>query len=483
MNWSPTLEDVKQWAEDEEILRTDTIHPCGCGIKLDLEEVVYPALKEAHGTSGLGERVDSAAVEGRLVYRGREINHFGESDSHTSTNLNSVQQAHGRVVAGLVSLDRLFYVDPNASKQLFGKALSVMQKRMSESSIQFTKAHTIEAGGNFVLFDHFDVDAASPSVFTYVNHDTIVTADSLLSPQSRLSVTISLCNALNDLIVAGAHRELRVIPVVGGSTQQREKMLFEMKRVVQMYRDGGVDIEVLDRPEEQISSIPMVGATVVGTSDKRATSFSGLQSGDVILVSRKVGDLSILAQHRSLWLEGKELPPTLRQLRLEVLSRMATPQFEIGELVHRHLGRGLTFVTDLSGPGLSVLYEAACASGVDVLIDDISFHDESYLHHYRRNHTSGTNGPILFACRPERVDEIEADLRSVGCHEVWRLGSVKGQSSQPTMILDPSLRRFSHEQNPRWDMFSPEVHFSGSGGAVRRRIPIFGRHRFREEGV
>lgn len=483
-NFAPSLEDVRTWSEAGKTERGSVIYPCGCGIKLDLEEVVYPTLQSLNlPISGLGKRSDAPCFKGRLLFMKRDFHNIKPSDSHTSISTPRPSNTSTQVIAGLLSLEKLFYKSPEKAKSLFKNAVTSLVNSAIEStnrdgaSLHFSKGHTIESGGSFAALDYFELVETDQEIATYINHDSIVTADSLLRPESRLSVRISLCNALNDLFVSGATKHIRIFPVLSGSDEQIATMKKEIDLAVKEYQELGADIQLGEaRYSKRIpfAEGPLIGATVIGEGPLNFQAFQHLRPGDLIFVTRHLGDLSVLALNRALWLDGKEADAELVELRRHVLRNMATPQFLVGDILRKYASGEISFATDLSGPGLSVLFEAARASGVDAYIKRIKMHDENRLGHYRRNHTSGTNGPALIACRPEAAPNLLNDLREVGCSEVWQLGHVGQTSSSPAVILDESLRRLCRPDNPRLDFFSPEVEFTKE----KRRIPIFQNYRF-----
>lgn len=445
----------------------ETLKACGCGVKLDLQEIVYPTLAEFEGE--LGTRCDSAEWEGTLGAHERKLWSSAALPQRTPELSKSIY-------ASLVSLEAHYYSDPELSRSKFRKLTSFVHEILrANPRLRAGKSHSIEAGGDFLLMDCFDAQKA-PGIATHVNNDTLITADSLLKSSSKISVFTALNNALNDLFVSGVIENLRVFPVMDESHEEIEHMRRALDEFADYYRNCGVEIQIEPVPPLRLG-LTLIGATVTGTTKQRATRFSELRPGDDILVTRKLGDLSVLALHRELFREKKPVPRELVSLRHQVLSRFMTSNFPIGAILKRYLPnlgeasdpkKHVSFSSDLSGPGISVLEEAALASQVDVQIDQLEFLNPDFLGHYRRNHTSSTNGPILIAGHPEVLMKLQMDLEQAGYNELWRLGSVLRKSENPTVWIHSDLRRLGNETNPRLDFFAPEVHFA----AEKRRIPI-----------
>lgn len=481
--WVPSRVEVERLCVEGAIPEGAEIKPCGCGVKLDLGEVVYPVLEELGALQGFGARCDAARVDARLAFSSRIVAPAGQADPLGG---RAAELPRSGALAGLVSLTPQFYEDPEGARRRF-KAIAegtrglLARAAAGGREILFGKAHSIEAGGDFLLFDVF---AATPErgLRTHLNNDTIITADSMLRTDSRISVVTAIHNALNDLFVCGAIDEIEVFPVVDGADESCRSILADMEALAEGLRRRGVKL-TLHALDPVGMKTDLVGATVIGTTRNDSSTFRSLRPGDEILVTRRLGDLSILALHRSLVLEGRPVPPKVRDLRVEVLRRFMTSQYPLGRLVRNYMpelggtwdsARHLSFVTDLSGPGLSALDEAARLSGVDVMIERLEFIDAALLGHYRRNHTSSTNGPLLITGGSEVMRGIARDLQAMGLSEAWRLGKVVGRSAEPTIWLDPALRAFQNEEDPSLDLFSPEVEFAGG----KRRIPIFKRMRF-----
>lgn len=481
-SWAPSRQEVLELTQQDEILAGEPLKPCGCGVKLDLNEIVYPVLEESR-FNDLIRRVDSAPVSGRLKYFRRIL-----GDIHDKPEIESSIKSwpDSLVSVNLVSLNPSFYENPLLTKSVFRHAVDLIFNMFNQVSrhhknIFFSKAHSIEGGGDFFLLDLFSKISDNTAI-SHLNNDTIVTADSLIKSSSKISVFTSLNNALNDLFVCGVVDDLEIYPVIDGPPEDDLKFQGALNSYQIYYREQGVNISIL--PIQKLNKgLSLIGATVVGVTDRIASSFSCLQPDDEIIITRKLGDLSALALYRSLWLDKKSIPENVKELRLQVLRWLMTSQYELGVILKKYRPRigeafdpnqHISFSTDISGPGLSVLEEAAELSLVDIQIENLNFYDTSLLNHYRRNHTSSTNGPMMIAGRKPVLSKLKVDFESIGMSDVWSLGRVVQKSTAPTVWLAPNLEFLKNEDKPRFDFFNPEVHFSNE----KRRIPIFKRMKF-----
>ena len=86
--WTISQELIESWANSSEIDAANEMRPCGCGIKIDLQDIVYPALRETAemglpGVTGFGIRVDACVSEGQLEARKRDRKSTRLNSSHT----------------------------------------------------------------------------------------------------------------------------------------------------------------------------------------------------------------------------------------------------------------------------------------------------------------------------------------------------------------------------------------------------------------
>lgn len=486
--WTLKKDFLAEVAAQDVIGAASEMRPCGCGVKLDLRDVVYPALHDNGDTFGfgLGRRVDAAVRKGAFAGWKRFVMPLDDllkgKDAFEKVAKEMAEFGCDSVVE-LFSTARNYFADPQGTRREFARAvraktrlLKKVEELLGGKSLDFGKGHSIRAGGDRVLFDAVRIDSSAEG-YTLLNNDTIITADSLLRHYSVISVFTALNNALNDLYLHGVTEELTLHPVYDGTPEEVRRIKDALSAYVQFYQERDVNVKV-DDSGPLGAGMSVIGATVSGRAFHEPPQLGGLQSGQRLLVTRFLGDLSFLSLNRSQYFTPHR-SEELNSVRLEVLQRMATPNYLAAKTLQKYLprlgekfdpARHVTFASDISGPGLSVLGEAAEASGVDVVIEDLRFIDERSLKHYRKDHTTSTNGPLVFAAEETVLASLERDLKSIGYVECWRLGHVGAKSAEPHLRVRRSLHEKYHSEDPRLDFFRPEVRFD-NGESLR--VPIF----------
>jgi selenophosphate synthase len=484
-SWAPSLAEIVKWCTGFEVQSRAEMKPCGCSVKLDLQDVVYPALRQV----GLASRVDAHVHAGKIAESRRLVIPLKDLSAKADSWASAIAEFGAESVIELFSTSSDYFKERDKTRAEFAKFMSEKSRildlasRLSGKPLKFGKGHSIRAGGDMLIFDLLRY--APGSGYSLSNNDTIITADSLLRHDSPVTVFTALNNALNDLFLMGVTEELTVFPVYGGSAEQVRNIQAALVAYQEFYKQRRAALHIQDSGPLE-NGLKIVGATVTGQARHELPGLSGLQPGQILLATRSLGDLSVLAMHRELHFPLSE-HPEMDQLRLEVLQRMTMPNFAIAGVLRKFLpnlgeqfdsSRHLTFSTDISGPGLSVLEEGARASGVDVYIENMQFIDERSLRFYRKNQTSSTNGPILLAARPQVAERLERELKLLGLTELWTVGRVISSSVEPTVYINPELQARYHSDNPRTDFFSPEVHFGDAKNPEKVRMQIFERFRF-----
>lgn len=491
--WTMKKDFLAEVAARDVIGSASEMRPCGCGVKLDLRDVVYPALHENGDTYGygLGRRVDAAVRKGAFAGWKRFVMPLEDllkgRDEFERVAKEMAEFGCDSVVE-LFSTSRNYFGDPKGTRREFARAVRAKTRLLKRvegylggKRLSFGKGHSIRAGGDRILFDAVRVDSNAEG-YTLLNNDTIITADSLLRHYSVISVFTALNNALNDLFLHGVTEELILHPVYDGTPEEVRRIKEALEAYARFYEERGVKVKIDDSGPLN-AGMKVIGATVSGRAYHEPPQLSGLRKGQKLLVTRFLGDLSFLSLNRSQYFTP-ERSEELNSVRIEVLQRMSTPNYLAAKTLQKYLprlgekfdpARHVTFASDVSGPGLSVLGEAAEASGHDVVIEDLRFIDERSLRHYRKDHTTSTNGPLIFAAEENVLASLEQDLRSIGYVECWRLGHVGAKSEEPHLRVRRALHEKYHSQDPRLDFFRPEVRFD-NGEAIR--VPIFPKYVF-----
>ena len=481
--WGLSTQELLDDCKNHSVSDLINLKACGCGVKLDLQDIVYPLLSEKLKNYS---RSDTSLMSGRIKYVGRFNNQeLNRLDTVLFNNSNKSKN----IFCSLFSVEKGYYQAPQVTSQRFGNLLSVLNHFvLSRSNLSkqliYGKSHSIEGGGDFFSLDVFEQTTDNDNFITHLNHDTIITADSLLTTCSKISIFTALNNALNDLFVNGVFQNLEIFPLYDDSSDENINIIkSHLKLYEQHFAKNGVFVKVHDLPPLK-KGLSLIGATVQGTSTKKPFDFSNLKPGYDILITRKLGDLSVLAYNRSKNIEGVSISEDVVRDRLEVLSRFSTPQFEFAKILSKYIPdlnenfddrKHILFCTDLSGPGLSVLEEAADLSQISIRIDQLIFYADVYLQQYRRNHTSSTNGPAAIVGHVDVLSQLRNELNAVGLTESWYLGKTIAKGKK-NIILSKNLLKYSNDKNIRHDLFNPEVHFDD----FKKRMSIFQSYSFEE---
>lgn len=492
--WTPRVEDLQAAARGFEIEAKTEMRACGCGIKLDLYDIVYPALRAAAeelsaiGVQGIGTRTDFFAHSGRLesleriVFLDEEIKKkAGELASRIAANeTDALVEVYSSNIDYSLHREKLraHFADVASAKARIWATAQAKKAASGTGPLRFGKGHSIGAGGNFTLVDLLKFDDSAG--YTAANNDTIATADSMLRHGCAISVMTALNNSLNDLFLAGVSDDLRIFPVYDGSADEVQAIHTAIDDYVAFFSERGVKVKVEDRGPLGLG-VRMIGATVTGHARHELPGLHRLLPGQKIMATRHLGDLSLLAAHRAL--HFPETPHAeLDALRWKVLQQFCTPNYLAATILQKYLpvagepfrpDRHITFASDVSGPGFYVLEEGATASRVSVHIQELKFMHEGGLGSYRRNQLSSTNGPILFSAYPEVAEQVERELLNAGYSQCWNVGVVTERDPTALIKISQKLRDKHTNINPRLDFFAPEVHFGEGESLVKERMPIF----------
>lgn len=402
---------------------------CGCAVKIDLGEVVYPALdhlkRELRGTGiCFGEREDADIFPSR-----GEPKILREVTSFDKVDFSQVEDFNPQRAISLTSVHR-----PSGHQDLADRWLKVYRKLSSrEIAVTVGKGHTIEAYSKedeFLLFDFLSPTRGKSEGFWVANNDTIQLIDPTLPLGAKEQVFTSLNNALNDLFALGAVDRIQIQPVYAGPDEETvDQIERNIKDYCSRYR-----FQLLDEKPLPYRS-PLLGATVVGKTEKHPPTFyDQLKRGDQILVHRPFGDLvpinlylgGLMMGRDQLQEWGFELEE-VREAKQERLKVLASSNLEVGKIInefcpktggnfdpHRHIKA----TGDLSGPGIGVFQEIAERSEVDIRLRKIPLEHEKMAKVASRNQllpdaTTGTNGAIAILASPDVIENVKYKLEKL----------------------------------------------------------------------
>lgn len=447
---------MTQWQEVETKLAKLNLDPhrlaCGCAVKIDLQRVVYPALRairpelEKLGLQ-LAEREDADIVPLSEDFSfERRVNDFSEKAQPLPPG------AHRAVT--VTSAYRVS--DP----EVLGKRwLALYQALLKDgATLRVGKGHTIEAyspNDEFVHFDLYQSLGKPCPGWRVVNNDTIQLIDPTRDFGAPEQTEVALCNALNDLFCLGAVEDIRVYPLYAAPGEALAKRI-----------EGNVEafcnqhgFEHIPQPSISGNTL-LIGATVFGASSRQLpTHYDQLRKGDEILVHRPFGDLApINVLIENMILGNGNLAElnldraALQQIvdrRIEVLRR---PNLDVGRLIQQFSpevdepfepNRHLKATGDLSGPGIDIFRELAELSGHTVILEKIPLAEEAVVryasaHYLLPNGTAGTNGAIMAVGSAKVIQNFKAELETLGHnpHVIGRIGEAGDTLTVPPETKD-----------------------------------------------
>lgn len=456
---------MKNWQEVKDYLEELGLDPhklaCGCAVKIDLEDIVYPALRN---------------IKSKLERIGIRILDREDADI-------CPRYGKPKIMRGIYSLDELDFSDlkefepqraisltsihrPQSPEELENRWLRFYQKLASEGvNITVGKGHTIEAYSKedeFILFDFFKSDRGfksakgrKPKGYLIGNNDTIQIIDPTKRLGAKEQVFVALSNALNDLFVLGAVDRIRIFPTFAAPSEEVSNHIEEnMKVYSHKYGFELVNEEPLPY------KAPLLGATVFGETRKEPPVFyDRLRKGDLILAHRPFGDLAPINLYIGGLMMGNEYLEergvTLQEVeraKEERIETMACPNLKVGKIINRYSPTcGESFLEsehikvtgDISGPGIGVLPELAEKGGVDIKLWDLPLKYKKMVKvasndHLLPNGTTGTNGAIIIIGSRQVIEKVGEELDSLE-YNPQVIGEVKGAGSGiltvPRMVM------------------------------------------------
>lgn len=422
----------------------------GCLIKVDLDKVIYkslPKIKQflaSYSNFGIKEREDvfsfglAKKEHIKVSRRFYPLANFDNKKTMSQVKKDAFTDGDGGVV-GLVSYC------PNILEKKFFESMKNYYWGLAESKRKITvgKVHTVQLSRcpkqEFIVHDHLAYDKGG-ELYGVANIDAISMIDPELPYDHPISVQIAINNALNDLFCCGVYRDIVIYPLVdcGNTNIQRALKLY-----TKLNPNFKIDFSSLNQFDR---TIPIVGATIIGLTDRELPKFSQLEPGLVLIVSRPIGDLAVFTNVFFLKATRQELGGC-QKLRVSILQQLLKPNVDIAELISEYLpSKGNCFdrkrhiftSTDISGQGIKVLEEMSARSKVDISLEQIVMHTNGLENANMFNPTAGTNGAILIAVDASLTEEIMSKLKAIGANP-WIAGKVLRNSQKPRIHIRQNL--------------------------------------------
>jgi len=195
-----------------------------CSVKVDLYNVLYPALqllKEDMYKLNLviAPREDAAVMPGEAA----ELRRYFLDVKEPRLDPAEVEKLAPTVAIVLAQL----YMGKAASPETFAKYAARLYKALGSSRhrVWFGKGHSIistKRGAEFFMVDFLKAEGSRGYVLA--NNDTIQIIDPSEDFDSPLQVAVAVNNALNDLFTKGAWRDLHIAPVYDAPAPYRKSL-------------------------------------------------------------------------------------------------------------------------------------------------------------------------------------------------------------------------------------------------------------------
>ena len=436
----------------------------GCAVKVDLDRVVYPALRELRPKlERMGLRIaprEDADIfprpaEGVEVHR--RIYSLGPQ---TNVDPRDVARIGPSRAITVIQVYQRYANEPERFASLIGP----VYEKLAEAGvpIHLGKGHSIATPfeeDQFALFDFLTPQGRPAEGFTAANNDTMHIIDPTEEPGDYRQVAGALSNTLNDLFVLGVHENLRLALVINAPL---EELVEKMVRNAEEFASK-LGAEIVDVPQPTRGRL-LIGATAIGDTHKHPPTFyDKARPGMKLVATRPFGELAPINVYISAVIDEsvvEELEESgitveeLERLKDDAVNRIATPNIGAARVISRYLPEAgepydpdqhVAATTDVTGPGIYVVYELAQQMNARIRLHDIpvlypelsEYATSTYI---IPNATAGTNGAFIAVVPETVVDDFVRDLRAAGLQPVVFGGVV--EIGEPVVEAPAKLGRY-----------------------------------------
>ncbi len=414
----------------------------GCAVKVDLDRVVYPALSELRPKlEKKGLRIaprEDADIFPRTsggVEVHRRIYTLGPQ---TNVDPGDVARIGPCRAITVIQVYQRYANQPERFAELVGP----VYEKLAEAGvpIHLGKGHSIATPfeeDQFALFDFLKPSGGREEGFTAANNDTMHIIDPTEEPGDYRQVAGALSNTLNDLFVLGVHENLRLALVINAPI---EELAEKMRRNAEEFASK-LGAEIIEVPQPTRGRL-LIGATAIGDTQKHPPTFYGeARPGMKLVATRPFGELAPINVYISAVIDEsvvEELEENgitveeLERLKEDAVNRIATPNIGAARVISRYLpdagepydpDQHIAATTDVTGPGIYVVYELAQQMRARIRLHDIpvlyprlsEYATSTYI---IPNATAGTNGAFIAVVPEPVVESFIEDLRAAGLQPV-----------------------------------------------------------------
>ena len=421
----------------------------GCAVKVDLNSVVYPALRQIKPKLKelgvfLGDRVDADVFP--KTNNELELSRIILDPKNPEIDSSHLARINPTRAISLIQLHQRNADQP----EKFANILLGIYNVISTSNVKFFvgKGHSIITGyadAEFSLFDFISEDNGNPEGWNLANNDTIQIIDPTADPGSYSQSAAAVSNSLNDLITLGCYEDIKIHPVIDSPNDELFNQI--SKNMYEFSNRYNVDVvESLSPNKGKL----LIGATITGSLHKEPpTKLDLLKENMEILVTRPFGDLAPINVYLScvadpdfltnLESQGYNLDQ-VENAKQSVIDTMSVPNLKVAQIINEYLPNyGGQFDTsehilatgDLSGPGILIFKEAADNGHLDIELTDIPLKYPEYVKFATENFlmdnaTAGTNGAIALMAEHDILSEVSGKLKREG-YDPQFVGKILGK--------------------------------------------------------
>lgn len=430
----------------------------GCSVKIDLYDVLYPALlmlKDQVKTLNLviAPREDAAIIPGRSA----ELRRYFLDVENPYIPLEEIEGFAPSLAVVLVQL----YMAKAASADRFAEYAAKLYRALGSSRhrVWLGKGHSIvstKPGAEFYMVDFLKTDPGEGYILA--NNDTIQVIDPSEDFDSPLQIAAAVNNALNDLYVKGAYKDIHIAPVYDAPPAYYQGV---EKRMLEYASSLGVLVKT---PQPNRGYL-LLGATAYAYLDREPpTYYEKIDENYLVIVTRPFGELALFTTYVAIHTDEqlyKDFQTKVMKMeefeaaKKKVLELMATPNVDVARVIYEHLPeigekfdpeRHIAATIDISGPGIFVFKEVAEKAGVDVELFDIPLLSPEVSAYAAENHimpdaTAGTNGAIAIFLHKRLVDVVLDKLAKIPHLSPKAVGRVLGKGDGRLIV--PTLRYIS----------------------------------------
>lgn len=435
----------------------------GCSVKVDLYNVLYPALQLLKDEVRklnliIAPREDAAIMPGQYA----ELRRLFLDVENPTVGQEFVEKFAPTVAIVLVQL----YMGKAGTPEVFARYVANLYKALGSSRhrLWLGKGHSIvstKRGSEFFMVDFLKTDGGEG--YVVANNDTIQVVDPSEDFDSPLQVAVAINNALNDIYVKGAHRDVYIAPVYDAPPQYYSSLEARVREHVSTLG------RYVEAPQPRRGYL-LVGATTYATLDREPPLFYDKVSRDfVVLVTRPFGELAYFTTYVAIHTdEGlykkfeREVTPVeeFEREKKKVLEVMATPNVEVARVIYDYLpDLGKPFdpqahiaaTIDVSGPGIFVFKEVAERAGIDIKLTDVplmshkvsKFAAENYI---MPDATAGTNGAVAIFVHKRVAEEILDRLAKIRHLKPMAIGEIVGRGGGRLAVPEETLVYISSQK-------------------------------------